>query len=150
MTEKLSKLTPRVPRKVLFLLASLFWLVVSLKLLSKACDFFMEIRMPYWFILYAVLGVIPFYYFVFRKITDKYISRIWRLTNDKPCMFAFFSWKSYVLVLFMIGLGIGVSMMPVIPAKGLHAFLITLGITMFLSAIRFVKAFFDYVGETHQ
>lgn len=150
MADLLLKLTPRVPRKVLFLLASLFWMAVSIKLLLTACRFFVELSVPYWLVTSAVLGVIPFYYFVFRKITDKYISRIWRLANDKPCLFAFFSWKSYVLVLFMVGLGIGASMLPAIPDKGLHAFLITLGITMLLSATRFVRAFFDYMAENNQ
>lgn len=140
----LFKLKPGVPRKMLFLAASIFWLLVAVKLLTRASEFFIDRSPNYWIIGLAIMGIAPFYYFVFRKVTLKYIRRIWYMTNERPCVFGFFNWKGYAMMAFMIGLGILTSMLPFIPKNGLNAFLISLGGSMFISSIQFIIAFFNF------
>jgi len=138
------KLKPGVPTKMLFLAASFFWLLIAVRLLTRASEFFIKHSADYWIIILGIIGVAPFYYFVFRKVTLKYIRRIWHMTKERPCLFGFFNWRGYALMAFMIGLGIVTAMLPFIPEKGLNAFLISLGGSLFISSIQFIIAFFNF------
>lgn len=150
MVKKILKLKPGVPRKVLFLAASAFWMLVGVDLLTRAFSFFIDRAVNEWIIIISISGVVPFYYFVFRRVTDKYISRIKHMKNERPCLFGFFDWRGYAIMLFMITLGVITSMLPFIPEKGLHAFFISLGGSLFLSAIQFFIAFVKFIPVRNQ
>lgn len=138
------KCKPGVPRKDLFLAASAFWLLVALKLLSKANGFFAGKSVDFWIIGTGVIGIIPFYYFVFKRVSLRYILRIKRMTIERPCLFSFFDYRGYLLIGFMIGLGVLTSRMSFIPDLGLNTFFISLGGALLISSARFFKAFLDF------
>ena len=150
MEKKKCKCKPGVPRKVLFLAASAFWLLVSLKLLSRANGFFAGKSVDFWIIGAGFIGIIPFYYFVFKKVSLRYILRIKRMTTERPCLFSFFDYRGYFLIAFMIGLGVLTSMLSFIPDLGLNVFFISLGGALLISSARFFKAFLNFRPINHK
>lgn len=135
---------PGVPRKILFLAASAFWLLVSLKLLTRAIDFFSHKSVDFWIIGTGIIGILPFYIFVFKKVSSRYILRIKRMTIERPCLFSFFDYRGYFLIGFMIGLGMLTSKLHFIPDIGLNTFFITLGGAMLFFSAQFFRAFFNF------
>lgn len=57
-------------------------------------------------VLAGILLALGFYFFTFSKLACKNVGRIEQLEADKTCIFAFQTWKSYPLIVFMIALGI--------------------------------------------
>lgn len=144
MKMKKCKCKPGVPRKILLLAASAFWLLVSLNLLSRANGFFAGKSVEFWVVGTGFIGILPFYYFVFKKVSLRYILRIKRMTTERPCLFSFFDYRGYFLIGFMIGLGILTSTLSLIPDIGLNTFFISLGGALLISSARFFKAFLNF------
>ena len=51
------------------------------------------------------LAAMPIHHFGFLKIADKNLSRLLPLT-EKKCLFSFMTWRSYIIVLVMVSMGI--------------------------------------------
>ncbi|MDA3907304.1 MAG: hypothetical protein PF484_14625 [Bacteroidales bacterium] len=98
---------PRVPKKVLIFIAGLLWISVGMFLIKLGYNWFSElspIQITAAIIIGLVLGSI-ISYFGFSKIAIKNIARI-NLYEKKVCVWAFQKWTSYLLVAFMMSLGI--------------------------------------------
>lgn len=98
---------PTVSRHWLFALAGFMWSAVGLMLLWRAGNWLL-VMSPLWAGGIAFAGVLlalAVYYFMFTKTVTKNIRRLYTLP-EHVCLFAFNSPKGYVLVFFMITLGI--------------------------------------------
>lgn len=87
---------------------------------------------------FAVPGIIAAalaYYFGFSKIALKNIARLYTLPA-KACIFAFQAWKSYLIIVFMIVLGITLRH-SALPNDYLAVIYITIGGALFLSSIHY-------------
>ena len=87
---------------------------------------------------WTIVGFI-IYYFGFSRIAKKNVKRIVE-KRHKFCVFAFISWKSYLTILVMVAMGIGLRMSP-LPKHYLAVLYIGLGIGLGLSS-------FVYFGKT--
>ncbi len=58
--------------------------------------------------------------------------------QGKRCVFAFQSWKSYLIVVIMIAMGIGLRHSP-IPKPYLSVLYIGIGLALILSSFRYLK-----------
>jgi len=102
-----TKLKPAVSGRWLLLLAGLMWTAVGAMLCRLAYIWLSAVAVKTAVVLGAVgiiLGLAG-YRFSFIKIARKNSRRICQFT-DKSCVFAFQVWKSYLIIAFMIGLGI--------------------------------------------
>ena len=79
------------------------------------------------------------YLFGFSKLARKNIRRIDALEKARVCLFAFQEWKSYPLVLFMIGLGLYLRIYSPIPKPLLAILYLGLGIGLFASSIHYYR-----------
>ena len=79
------------------------------------------------------------FYFGFSKLAKKNIQRINDMVGDKICIFAFQEWKSYPLVVVMIGLGISLRKFFPIPKPYLSILYIGIGGGLFLSSLYYYK-----------
>ncbi|PKP30583.1 MAG: hypothetical protein CVU00_13535 [Bacteroidetes bacterium HGW-Bacteroidetes-17] len=86
----------------------------------------------------GILLGITIHRFGFSKVAQKNIFRISRLP-DKPCIFSFMAWKSYFLVLIMIGFGITLRLSP-IPKNYLSIVYIGIGLALILSSLKYFQS----------
>jgi len=140
-----TKLKPGVPKQVLVILAASLWGFASYRILKLSFIKIDENARNAW-INYSigVLGFMPFYWFVFRKVSKRYVLRIINMKEEKPCLFAFFDIRGYILMTFMITMGILISHWSLIPDLYKGTFFVSLGLSLLASAIYYLYAGFRY------
>ncbi len=131
-------LKPGIPKRALLFLAGIVWTFAGGMLLWRGALMMAENREHLWLklLICAVTGGL-FYYFLFNHISLKHITRIKNLPYERPCAFSFFNWKSYLMMVVMISMGIGLRTTGLVPLKYLSVMYITMGIPLSLSALRF-------------
>jgi hypothetical protein len=99
------------------------------------------------FLLYPVgfLAAMPIHHFGFLKIADKNLNRILSLT-EKTNPFSFMTWKSYIIVVIMVSMGITLRHSS-IPKMYLSILYNGIGLALFLSGIRYFRFFFKLLLE---
>lgn len=139
------KFKPAISKKYLLFVAALAWTFAGGMLLFRGFSF-LHLH-PEWFYLKLAssmsAGVI-FYFAMFSKISLKHSKRIVNLPIEKPCLFSFFSWNSYLLMIIMISFGIITRKSGLIPLEYLSIFYIVMGTPLFISAFRFYYYGFKY------
>ncbi|MDP4174504.1 MAG: hypothetical protein Q8933_11075 [Bacteroidota bacterium] len=133
----LFKYKPAVPKFWLFGIAGLMWSLVGLMLIRLASQWIalLDLSDEVIFTSISVLTASIVYRFGFLRLAQKNINRLAKLP-EKPCIFAFQAWKSYLIIVFMIALGITLRHSP-IPKKYLSVVYITIGGGLFLSSIHY-------------
>ncbi len=93
----------------------------------------------------ALIWIIPLsalvfagFYVMFTGIVRKYSERILSLTDEKTSIFRTFSIKGYLIIAFMISLGIGLKHIPGIPGSFFAWFYSGLGSGLLSAGIRFL------------
>jgi hypothetical protein len=141
----LNRLTPRIARRYLYLVAALVWTFAGTMLLFRGMLLFLDDDYLIWIRLFiSIITGILFYWLLFSKISKKHTNRIARMQQEKPCLFSFFNIKSYILMTLMITAGISLRKSGLIPPVYLSVIYVTMGIPLFVSSIRFYHAFAVY------
>jgi hypothetical protein len=132
-------LKPGAPKPVLIALGAALWGFAAYRIL-KMGFIFIERNALHHFLNYliGIAGFIPFFLLVFRKVSLRYINRIKNLTQRRPCMFAFFDVRGYILMTFMITMGIAFSHWKVIPELYKGTFFISLGLSLLASSVFYI------------
>ncbi len=141
MTRITDKLKPAIPRRILYAIAGIMWCGVGIMLTAMAVHWLHNYTGPAW--IFAVTGFITaliVHHFGFLKIVDKNLGRISRL-SEKPCAFSFISWKSYLIIIFMVTLGITLRHSS-LPKQYLSVIYLGIGLALFLSSIRYFRNLF--------
>ena len=136
---KLDSLKPSVKKPYLLFLSGIMWFAVGIILNSFAYHWLIVYGKADSFI-YALIGFIAaliIHHFGFLKVADKNLGRI-SLLKDKSCVFSFMSWKSYLIVMVMGSMGIGLRHSS-IPKQYLSMLYIGIGLALLLSSIRYFR-----------
>ena len=142
----LQKLKPGVPKPVLIALGAALWGFAAYRILKMGFMFVEKHALYHWInYLIGVAGFIPFFMLVFRKVSLRYINRIKNLPQRRPCMFAFFDLRGYILMSFMITMGIMVSHWKLIPELYKGTFFISLGLSLLASSIFYIVEGVNFV-----
>ncbi len=138
---EIEKFTPSVDKRILVLLAGLMWCGVGIMLMRFSVIWLspMGIRIAWIYYSAGFLAAMPIHHFGFLKIADKNLSRLLPLTVKK-CLFSFMTWKSYIIVLIMISMGIALRH-SALPKRYLSILYIGIGLALFLSGIRYLRFF---------
>ena len=129
---------PSIPRRYLLFMAGVVWTFAGGMLLFKGISLFRIYRDFLWLkISISVIGGGLFYLLLFSRISFKHAWRIINIKHENPCMFAFFNVRSYILMAIMIASGILLRKSGIISPEYLSVLYVTMGIPLFLSAIRF-------------
>jgi hypothetical protein len=141
------KFAPAVDKSVLVLMAGLMWCGVGVLLVSYAVSWLSLCTGREQFLLYSAgfLAAMPIHHFGFLKIADKNLNRILLLT-EKKSPFSFMTWKSYIIVLIMVSMGIALRHSS-IPKRYLSILYNGIGLALFLSGIRYFRFFFKLLLE---
>jgi len=135
----LEKLNPAVSKYWLMALAGLMWSAVGILLCRLAYTWLKSVQWN-WALPLGSLGLISSlvaYRFGFSKIALKNIARL-SLLSDKSCIFAFQAWKSYLIIIFMVMLGITLRHSS-FPKHFLAVIYATIGGALFLSSFHFYR-----------
>lgn len=89
-----------------------------------------------WLLLVTIFVVISFL-FIFRRIVDRYCARIASL-NGKVAIWDTFPVRGWLLLFFMMGLGIAFKYIPEIPLAFTASFYSGLGPALLLSSFRYI------------
>jgi hypothetical protein len=133
------KVFPAVNKRWLYLLAGVIWTGVGLLLIHLAYGWLLPVE-RWCALLLALAGVLlalAVYRFLFAWFADKNIRRINNLLRDKVCIFAFQRWTSYLLVAFMVALGVSLRKYSPIPKPLLAVMYIGIGGGLFLASFRY-------------
>lgn len=90
-----------------------------------------------WYYLLSVL-VFAGFYVMFTGIIRKYTERIEAMPDPKTSIFKTFSVKGYIIIAFMITLGITLKRIPLVPDSFIAWFYCGLGPGLLSSGIRFI------------
>jgi len=133
-------LKPSVNKKVLIVLSGLLWSSVGILLNKFAFKWFdlltnieIFIVIPSGLLLGTGITV-----FGFKKMAIKNINRI-NSMPDKVCVFAFQEWKTYLLIIFMMSLGLFMRTTNFIPKLILSTIYIGIGFALFISGLQYYK-----------
>jgi len=141
----LINLKPGIPKRYLLFVAAIIWTIAGVILLFKGFIYFRQCK-EYIIIkvfISCVVGTL-FYLFLFSKISSKHIKRIFQHKSEKPCVFAFFNIKSYILMSVMITGGIMIKKYEVLSPEYLPVLYVSMGIPLFISSLRFYYYGFYY------
>jgi hypothetical protein len=133
----LKSLRPAVSRSWLIAIAGLMWTGVGVMLCRLAYHWFAAIHAGV-AALHGLLGVfmaLVAYHFGFSKIAQGNIKRLCLLT-ERTCVFAFQTWKGYLIIGSMIILGAVLRSSPV-PKSYLAIVYTTIGGAIFLSSFHY-------------
>ena len=135
----LQTLKPGVPKPVLIALGAALWGFAAYRILKMGFVFIEEHALHHLLnYLIGITGFVPFFLLVFRKVSLRYITRIKNLPQRRPCMFAFFDLRGYIMMSFMITIGILVSHWKLIPELYKGTFFISLGLSLLGSSVFYI------------
>lgn len=142
MHSAFSKYDPAVDKKFLIALSGIMWSVVGIVLCNLAVGWLLETTGTSALLLGSCGAVLSLliHHFGFLKIVNKNIERILS-KSGKVCIFAFQPWKSYLLILIMVGLGMFLRH-SALPKPYLAVIYIGFGGAMLLSSLRYHRNFF--------
>jgi hypothetical protein len=147
MYSKIEKYKPAVNKKILLILSGIMWMGVGIMLNTLAYKWLHDFTGNYKFADAGLgfAGAMIIHHFGFSKIADKNLGRISGL-KGKPCIFSFMSWKSYLIVLVMVSMGVCLRH-STIPKQYLSIIYIGIGLALFLSSLRYFKVLGSQMTE---
>ena len=142
MNPKLNKFDPAVDKKFLIALSGILWSIVGIALCNLAVSWLSETtaRTAVWLGTAGTVLSLLIHHFGFLKLVDSNIERILS-KKSKVCIFAFQPWKSYLIILIMICMGIFLRHSS-LPKPYLAVIYIGFGGAMLLSSFRYHRNFF--------
>lgn len=134
-----SKYKPAVKTPFLLFLSGILWIAVAIMLNSFAIGWLVAFEGPAVWVYPSIgfLAALAIHHFGFLRVVDKNLRRISKM-EEKTCVFAFMPWKSYLIVMVMVGMGIGLRHSS-IPKQYLAVLYIAIGLGLFLSSIRYFR-----------
>lgn len=136
-----------VDKPVLLLLSGLMWVAVGCLLLGHAYSWLSVVPQSQRAALLAGVGVFAaliIHHFGFLRVVDKNLGRILPM-DGKRCVFSFMSWKSYLIVVVMVAMGLGLRHSP-IPKPLLAPLYVGIGLALLLSSVRYLRVFVRQVA----
>ena len=125
-------------KKHLYFVAGLIWgvpgIIISIKGISA---YRMQPSENIWWLLLITICVLSGFFLMFRKIVNRYCRRIASLP-EKVKIWQTFPTRGWVLLIFMMGLGIALRHIPAIPSAFIASFYSGLGPMLVFSSLRFM------------
>jgi uncharacterized membrane protein len=101
----IQKYNPAVKKEYLLIPAGFMWMAVGIMLCTMAFVWLLQASHPYTFASIGIIAGLIIYRFGFVRLAKKNIDRI-SVLEGRHCFFSFITFRSYILVIFMIALGI--------------------------------------------
>ncbi len=124
---------------MLLILSGIMWIAVGILLLHYVLGWLGPVPAMQKFIFggSGILLALLIHHFGFLRVVDKNLGRILPM-NGRPCVFSFMSWKSYLIVLVMVSMGI-LLRHSALPKPWLSLLYTGIGLALILSSIRYFR-----------
>ena len=134
----------KIKQKNLILITAILWMGVSFMLTKKAIGWIelFNDKLLIILILVSIAVSLLKFFLIFKRVTKKNIKRIMNLQGEKVFILAFHSWKTYILILIMIGGGVTLRHLEFVPKSALFPIYIGVGVAMFISSLMYYHFFF--------
>jgi len=143
--KNLSRLKPGVPKRLLLFIAAALWTFAGSMLMFKGYKMLdTTTRLLGLKLVVALAGGILFYLRLFSKLSLKHTLRILKMKEAYPCAFSFFNFRSYLVMAFMISMGITLRTTGWIPLPYLAYLYLMMSVPLLLSSLRFYYTGFYY------
>ena len=139
--KKRDRFKPAVNKTILLLIAGLTWLCVGAMLLHFAYSWLHDSDRFLTMVISGsgILVALFVHHFGFLKLADKNIERILPMA-EKKCIFSFITWKSYILIIVMVTMGM-LLRQSAVPKQYLAILYAGIGSALILSSIRYIRIF---------
>ena len=128
----------RIPTKHLLLVNGLLWTAIGTRIALIGVDAYRRLAsIPCWYFLLSA-AVFAGFWFMFTGVVRKYAARITAMTEARTSIFKTFSLKGYLIIAFMITLGITLKRLPQVPDSFIAWFYCGLGPGLLSAGIRFL------------
>ncbi len=131
-------LKPTTTRRGLLFMAGVVWAVAGGILAYRGLNFIGEAA-PHPVVLFVIgaAGGALFFVVMFRTISARHIFRIVHITHERPCLFSFLGWKSYLMMALMITLGMLLRNASFVPRDELGTAYLMMAVPLLASSYRF-------------
>lgn len=125
-------------REHLYVVAAVIWGIPGVLLTTKGIEAYgMQMSDSLWWLFLITAAVLVAFFLMFRRIVRRYCDRIASLP-DKVKIWQTFPTRGWILLIFMMGLGILFKLIPGIPSTFTASFYTGLGPMLLFSAGRFL------------
>lgn len=132
-------------RRHLYAVAGIIWGIPGITITLKGIKaYMMQPSGNIWWLLLVTISVMTAFFMMFRSIVDRYSRRIASLPESVR-IWQTFPLKGWILLAFMMGLGIALKHIPGVPTAFTASFYSGLGPMLILSSLRFIwKGYLPY------
>ena len=132
----------KIPTKSLLIVNGLLWTAIGTKIALIGIDHYGRLEhIPWWYFLLSAV-VFAGFWFMFTGVVRRYSGRILSMKEPRTSIFKTFSLKGYLIIAFMITLGITLKRIPQVPDSFIAWFYCGLGPGLLSAGIRFIFRFF--------
>ena len=123
-----------------YIVAALIWGIPGINIAIKGLRTYMLMKPEnLWWLMLVTVAVSVFFFFIFRRVVRKYSERIVSLP-DSVVIWRVFPPKGWILLAFMMGLGITLKYIPSVPMAFTASFYSGLGPMLIVAASRYLAA----------
>lgn len=132
-------MTFKVSKKTLLLVAGLVWLIAGINILRIGISTWVNTDQFWLFkIGEATVVFLLFFILVFKRLFEKHTKRI-ENKKEKSCPFSFFDKKGWIIMTFMITLGITIRKFQLAPNSFISVFYTGLSLALIITGILFLR-----------
>lgn len=135
----------KVKSKSLLIIAGLVWLIAGFNVARLGLISFFTIEKNINLYIFSLI-IFFLFGFMFYKMTKKHTKRILAY-EGKIYFWKFFDKKSYLIMVFMMGGGVGLRSMKILPDYFVGFFYTGLGFALALAGLTFIKNYFLKIKE---
>ena len=131
----------KVKRENLLSIAGVVWLIAGLNILIIGLTSYFSDVWAFWQVLLLVLGSVAtflLFHSMFSRLVGKHVRRIRNYEDERQNPLLFFDLKSYLIMFFMIALGVTLRVSGWVPAWFIAFFYVGLGTALALAGVGFL------------
>lgn len=128
-----------LPKKYLILIAGIVWFLAGFNIVR--IGWLSTNRLSFLMVLSAMMTFLIFYYMIFQKLIHKHTIRILSHPTDKMHFLRFFDGKSYLIMFFMMSVGILLRTSHLWPDVCIKSFYTGLGSALLAAGIGFMMSY---------
>ena len=136
-----------VHKNTLILIAGIVWAIAGFNIVRIGLIAYQG-NFSWWRGLLSIAVYAAFQVFVFGKMVKKHTDRIQRYEEERQNFFRFFDTKSYLIMAFMMTLGIGLRVSGVVPNTFIAFFYTGLGASLHTAGVLFLISYARVLRES--
>ena len=129
-----------VNKEILLITAGTVWIIAGANILRIGIVTWLNNSEGWMFkIGEATIVFLLFFVLIFKRLYYKHTQRIERKKEQKNCPFSFFDVKSWIVMIFMICMGITIRSFHLLPESFISVFYTGLSIALILTGVLFIR-----------